>query len=89
MRGAITQLGIRFMAEAVVLTAGTFLNGKIHVGLENYTGGRMGDPAAVSRITSYNVCYTKLLRPAHDTRDWEFAKEFNLPIIEVLKGGEA
>lgn len=48
VRGAITQLGIRFMAEAVVLTAGTFLNGKIHVGLENYTGGRMGDPASVS-----------------------------------------
>lgn len=46
--GAITQLGIRFMADAVVLTAGTFLNGKIHVGLENYTGGRMGDPASVS-----------------------------------------
>jgi tRNA uridine 5-carboxymethylaminomethyl modification enzyme len=36
------------MAEAVVLTAGTFLNGKIHVGLESYTGGRMGDPPSVS-----------------------------------------
>jgi tRNA uridine 5-carboxymethylaminomethyl modification enzyme len=48
VRGAVTQLGIRFMAEAVVLTAGTFLNGKIHVGLENYTGGRMGDPPSVS-----------------------------------------
>jgi len=46
--GAVTQLGIRFMAEAVVLTAGTFLNGKIHVGLESYTGGRMGDPPSVS-----------------------------------------
>ncbi|NHC06787.1 tRNA uridine-5-carboxymethylaminomethyl(34) synthesis enzyme MnmG [Azonexus fungiphilus] len=46
--GAVTQLGIRFLAEAVVLTAGTFLNGKIHVGLENYTGGRMGDPPSVS-----------------------------------------
>lgn len=46
--GAVTQLGIRFMAEAVVLTAGTFLNGKIHVGLENYTGGRMGDPPSIS-----------------------------------------
>ncbi|MBU1362640.1 MAG: tRNA uridine-5-carboxymethylaminomethyl(34) synthesis enzyme MnmG [Gammaproteobacteria bacterium] len=46
--GAVTQLGIRFMAEAVVLTAGTFLNGKIHVGLENYTGGRMGDPPSNS-----------------------------------------
>jgi tRNA uridine 5-carboxymethylaminomethyl modification enzyme len=46
--GAVTQLGIRFMAGAVVLTAGTFLNGKIHVGLENYNGGRMGDPPSNS-----------------------------------------
>ena len=48
VRGVVTQLGIRFESEAVVLTAGTFLNGKIHVGLENYTGGRMGDPPSVS-----------------------------------------
>jgi tRNA uridine 5-carboxymethylaminomethyl modification enzyme len=46
--GAVTQLGIRFEAPAVVLTAGTFLNGLIHVGLDNYSGGRMGDPPAVS-----------------------------------------
>lgn len=46
--GAVTQLGIRFTARTVVLTAGTFLNGLIHVGLENYTGGRMGDPSSTS-----------------------------------------
>ncbi|MDN0074638.1 tRNA uridine-5-carboxymethylaminomethyl(34) synthesis enzyme MnmG [Crenobacter sp. SG2303] len=46
--GAITTIGIRFVARAVVLTAGTFLSGKIHVGLENYTGGRAGDPAALT-----------------------------------------
>ena len=46
--GAVTQAGIRFRARAVVLTAGTFLDGKIHVGLDNYAGGRAGDPPAVS-----------------------------------------
>jgi tRNA uridine 5-carboxymethylaminomethyl modification enzyme len=46
--GAVTQIGIRFRARAVVLTAGTFLDGKIHVGLENHAGGRAGDPPAVS-----------------------------------------
>ncbi|MGV7241036.1 tRNA uridine-5-carboxymethylaminomethyl(34) synthesis enzyme MnmG [Caballeronia sp. M23-90] len=46
--GAVTQVGVQFRAKAVVLTAGTFLDGKIHVGLNNYTGGRAGDPAAVT-----------------------------------------
>lgn len=46
--GAVTQTGISFRANAVVLTAGTFLNGLVHVGLENYAAGRAGDPSAVS-----------------------------------------
>ncbi|GAA5232851.1 tRNA uridine-5-carboxymethylaminomethyl(34) synthesis enzyme MnmG [Verticiella sediminum] len=46
--GAITQLGLRFRAKAVVLTAGTFLNGLIHVGLSNYSAGRAGDPPAAT-----------------------------------------
>ena len=46
--GAVTQAGIRFKGRTVVLTAGTFLDGKIHVGLNNYSGGRAGDPPAVS-----------------------------------------
>src|SRR6186713_90235 len=46
--GAITAIGVRFEAPAVVLTAGTFLDGRIHVGLQNYSGGRAGDPPAVS-----------------------------------------
>jgi tRNA uridine 5-carboxymethylaminomethyl modification enzyme len=46
--GAVTQVGIRFRSRTVVLTAGTFLDGKIHVGLQNYSAGRAGDPPAVS-----------------------------------------
>jgi tRNA uridine 5-carboxymethylaminomethyl modification enzyme len=46
--GAVTQVGIRFRSKTVVLTAGTFLDGKIHVGLNNYSAGRAGDPPALS-----------------------------------------
>ena len=46
--GAVTQVGIQFRGKTVVLTAGTFLDGKIHVGLNNYAAGRAGDPPAVS-----------------------------------------
>ena len=46
--GAVTQVGIRFQARAVVLTAGTFLDGKVHVGLQSHAAGRAGDPPAIS-----------------------------------------
>jgi tRNA uridine 5-carboxymethylaminomethyl modification enzyme len=46
--GAVTQVGIRFHGKAVVLTAGTFLDGKVHVGLQSHAAGRAGDPPAVS-----------------------------------------
>lgn len=46
--GVVTQLGIHFEAEAVVLTAGTFLDGLVHVGLQSYRAGRFGDPSSIS-----------------------------------------
>jgi len=46
--GVVTQIGVRFRGHTVVLTAGTFLSGLIHVGLERYQAGRAGDPAAVT-----------------------------------------
>lgn len=46
--GVKTKLGIEFMAQNVILTTGTFLNGKLHIGLQNSAGGRAGDPASIS-----------------------------------------
>ncbi|MGO2322791.1 tRNA uridine-5-carboxymethylaminomethyl(34) synthesis enzyme MnmG [Vibrio casei] len=46
--GVITQMGLKFKAKAVVLTVGTFLGGKIHIGLENFSGGRAGDPPSIA-----------------------------------------
>ncbi len=50
--GAVTQIGITFRAKTVVLTAGTFLDGKIHVGMNNYAAGRAGDPPA-ARLSAH------------------------------------
>lgn len=46
--GVVTQIGLRFLSRSVVLTAGTFLGGLIHVGMQNYSAGRAGDPSAIS-----------------------------------------
>lgn len=48
VKGVVTQMGLRFHASSVVLTAGTFLGGLIHIGLDNYSGGRAGDPPSIA-----------------------------------------
>ena len=48
VKGVVTQTGIRFHSTSVVLTAGTFLGGVIHIGLENHSGGRAGDPPSIA-----------------------------------------
>ncbi|AYC34979.1 tRNA uridine-5-carboxymethylaminomethyl(34) synthesis enzyme MnmG [Pseudomonas cavernae] len=48
VKGVITQMGLRFFANSVVLTTGTFLGGLIHIGLQNYSGGRAGDPPSIA-----------------------------------------
>lgn len=48
VRGVVTQMGLRFFATSVVLTTGTFLGGLIHIGLQNYSGGRAGDPPSIA-----------------------------------------
>ena len=78
--GAVTQVGIRFRARTVVLTAGTFLDGKIHVGLSNHAAGRAGDPPAVSlsaRLKELKLPQGRLKTgtpPRIDGRSIDFAK---------------
>ncbi len=78
--GVITQLGIQFNAPCVVLTAGTFLNGLIHVGMKNYSAGRAGDPASVSlahRLKELNLPQGRLKTgtpPRIDGKTIDFSK---------------
>jgi tRNA uridine 5-carboxymethylaminomethyl modification enzyme len=48
VRGVVTQMGLRFLADSVVLTTGTFLGGLIHIGMQNFSGGRAGDPPSIA-----------------------------------------
>lgn len=48
VKGVVTQMGVRFLSDTVVLTAGTFLNGLVHIGLEHHSAGRAGDPPAIA-----------------------------------------
>ncbi|MDR6854398.1 tRNA uridine-5-carboxymethylaminomethyl(34) synthesis enzyme MnmG [Variovorax guangxiensis] len=78
--GAVTQVGIAFRARAVVVTAGTFLDGRIHVGLDNYQAGRAGDPPAVSlsaRLKELKLAQGRLKTgtpPRLDGRSIDFSK---------------
>ena len=78
--GAVTQIGISFRAKTVVLTAGTFLDGKIHVGMNNYAAGRAGDPPALrlsARLKELNLAQGRLKTgtpPRIDGRSIDFSK---------------
>ncbi|MCW8093423.1 tRNA uridine-5-carboxymethylaminomethyl(34) synthesis enzyme MnmG [Alteromonas sp. ASW11-130] len=77
--GVVTQMGLKFKAKAVVLTVGTFLGGTIHIGLENYRGGRAGDPPSIAladrlRALPFRVDRLKTGTPARlDARSLNFA----------------
>ncbi len=61
--GVVTNMGVRFLASQVVLTAGTFLGGRIHIGLENHSGGRAGDPPSIKladRLRELNLRVDRL-----------------------------
>ena len=78
--GAVTQIGISFRAKTVVLTAGTFLDGKIHVGMNHYAAGRAGDPPALrlsARLKELKLAQGRLKTgtpPRIDGRSIDFSK---------------
>lgn len=78
--GVVTQMGLKFKAKTVVLTVGTFLGGTIHIGLENYKGGRAGDPPSIAlaerlRALPFRVDRLKTGTPARlDSRTLDYSK---------------
>ncbi|MBK1780125.1 tRNA uridine-5-carboxymethylaminomethyl(34) synthesis enzyme MnmG [Advenella sp. WQ 585] len=83
--GAVTQIGLKFRSRAVVLTAGTFLNGLVHVGLKSYSAGRAGDPPAISlayRLKELNLPQGRLKTgtpPRIDARTIDFSNLIEQP----------
>jgi len=78
--GVVTQSGIRFSGKTVVVTAGTFLAGKIHIGLENYSAGRAGDPPAIALAETLRALPLRVERlktgtpPRIDARSVDFSQ---------------
>jgi tRNA uridine 5-carboxymethylaminomethyl modification enzyme len=94
--GAITATGVRFKATSVVLTAGTFLGGRIHVGLENISGGRSGDPASNRLADRLRELMPRVARlktgtpPRIDAKSVDFSvmtrqdSDYPLPVMSYL-----
>jgi len=96
VRGVVTQMGLRFFADNVVLTTGTFLGGTIHIGMQNYSGGRAGDPPANALAKRLRELPFKVGRlktgtpPRIDARSVDFSKlseqagDTPLPVMSYL-----
>lgn len=88
VRGVITQMGLKFHADQVVLTAGTFLGGLIHIGLENYSGGRAGDPPSIAlarRLREFSLRVDRLKTGTPPRID---ARSVNFDVLQKQWGDE-
>jgi tRNA uridine 5-carboxymethylaminomethyl modification enzyme len=86
IRGVITQMGLVFRAPKVVLTTGTFLGGKIHIGLENSAGGRAGDPPSIALATTLRQLPLRVDRLKTGTPPRIDARSVNFSAMQVQKG---
>ncbi|HCH02682.1 MAG TPA: tRNA uridine-5-carboxymethylaminomethyl(34) synthesis enzyme MnmG [Vibrio sp.] len=84
--GVITQMGLKFKAKAVVLTVGTFLGGKIHIGMENFSGGRAGDPPSIALADRLRALPFRVDRLKTGTPPRIDARTVNLDSLEKQHG---
>ncbi|SQI44355.1 Glucose-inhibited division protein A [Leminorella richardii] len=84
--GAVTRMGLKFRAKAVVLTVGTFLDGKIHIGLENYSGGRAGDMPSIGLSQRLRELPLRVGRLKTGTPPRIDARSINFDILQQQHG---
>ncbi|MGF1742648.1 tRNA uridine-5-carboxymethylaminomethyl(34) synthesis enzyme MnmG [Vibrio profundum] len=84
--GVITQMGLKFYAQAVVLTVGTFLGGKIHIGMESFSGGRAGDPPALALAARLRELPFRVDRLKTGTPPRIDARSIDFSVMEVQHG---
>ena len=84
--GVITKMGVRFSAKSVVLTVGTFLNGLIHIGMKNYSGGRAGDPASITLSERLKEMPLRMGRLKTGTPARVDARSIDFSVLEVQHG---
>ncbi len=88
VQGVVTQGGIRFYAKAVVLTTGTFLGGKIHLGDRNYAGGRAGDPPSIALANRLRELPFRVGRLKTGTPPRIDGRTIDFSILEPQRGDE-
>jgi len=88
VRGVVTQMGLKFMANQVVLTAGTFLGGLIHIGMQNYSGGRAGDPPSIALSKRLRELPLRVDRLKTGTPPRVDARTVNFDVLEKQYGDE-
>ena len=88
VRGVVTQMGLKFMANQVVLTAGTFLGGLIHIGMQNFSGGRAGDPPSIALSKRLRELPLRVDRLKTGTPPRIDARTVNLDVLEKQYGDE-
>lgn len=88
VRGVVTNMGLRFFSESVVLTTGTFLGGVIHVGLENHSGGRAGDPPSIALAKRLRELPFRVGRLKTGTPPRIDARSVDFSVMDIQPGDE-